>query len=457
LVGLFLGGAALLGAACEDSSSPGGGGGFDGGATFDAPSAVTDTGSPMADGAIPDASGDGALEPLGPVACGAPQNLAGLPGGNATPSGLRAASLPGGRMIVMWGEQATVGQLTPAYRLFDGNAWGAPVLFAHVGTSAELAVDGLGNVYVAYEVTSLSKISRNVLPAGATAFNAEDLVDYDISSAPAFRCSALASGALLTYRTATAYTSSRYDVGSSSWGAPATIATLSGAYDGRTASGTAATTKAAAAWLDPSGLHVSTYDGATWAAPALDPNAPVFATATKPTPAVFANGDPYVVWQEFGFTTKIRGHRYHVATQSWDPPEAIYDGPPPGNLLVEARVDAADRLTVAFQGQLPTKPVGAIVARNVGAGWSSTELDGLFSNPTLDRFGNVYVMTSSISSSAGLLNRVGAADTTWLPVTTTGITTNADPFEQMAVTFDLANRVNVFAISGGSLKVVVCK
>jgi hypothetical protein len=458
LIGLFLCGAVLLGAACEDPSSTAGGGGFEAGAQFDAPANDTSTtnpdGSPQTDGNAPDASGDGGAPVLGPVACGAPQTLAGLPGGNASASGLRAAALPGGRMIVVWNDQVTVGQLTPSYRLFDGATWGAAVAFANQGQVQEFAVDGLGNAYLTYQVTAQSKISRAVLAAGAAAFGAEQLVDID-GQEPRPRLGALASGSVLLYRAAGAYLASRYDVGAATWGAPVTVATFPGFALGRVGTGT--TNKAAAVWLDVAGVHVRTFDGATWAAPVDDPDAPVAPTSDQPNAVTASNGDAYVTWRESGATTKLRGHRYHVATQTWDAVETIYDGNPAGDLRVELRVDAADHLTAAFEGQLPAKALGAVVARNVGAGWSSTALDGFNSSPTLDRFGNVYAMTSSLSVNQALLNRAGVAGTTWLPSTPTGLSPVGDPFECAAVALDGASHANVFALSGGSLKVVVCK
>lgn len=448
--------------ACEDPSSSSGGASFDAGtAQFDAPfadtSTSTDSAPPPSDGGGTDAADAGSQ--LGPVSCGTPLDLSGLPG-NAVANGMRAASLPGGRMLVVWFEQATVGVFTPAYRIYDGANWSATKLFANPGTvlGIQLAVDGAGNAYVLYQLAGQLTASRSVLPVGATTFGAEDSFAFD-SVGPALKLVALASGALINYRPGTsAYLSTRYDVGTSTWGAPVTVTTFVTGAVGTVGSGT--TNKAAAAWSYIDGVHVATFDGATWAAPVTDPTAPVAPTSDQTTVVTFANGDPYVAWMEFGAATKLRGHRYHLGTQTWDPIETIFQSAdPPGSLVTQLVVDAADRLTMTFQGSLPGKPLGQIVARNLGAGagWTAAGFDGYSGTVTLDRFGNVYSQSVPASGSS-VLNRVGVTSTTWLAGAPTGFTgLNGHGLDSAAVAFDAANHANVFAIDSGKLRVVVCK
>lgn len=454
--------------ACGDDATPSGErrGSYEGDATFDDGGATDartpDSSTSGTDGAAAtdasafDGSSDTGPPVLGPIACGMRQFLATSGAGPRLESGLRAATLPGGRMLVMWNGQPTASQTRPSYRIYDGATWRPTLTFASDGEIRHLSVDGLGNAYVVYQPAGQSKLSRAVLAAGSAAFGAEDLIDVDVAQEPKARLSGLASGSLLLYRAADAYLASRYDVATATWGAPITLESFQGAAVGRLGVGT--TNKAAAVWLDAAGLHLRTFDGATWAAAVLDPVAPVAPVAHQPSATVLSNGDVYTMWIEPGPVTKVRGHLFHVATQTWDALNALYDGTPTYDLRNELRVDANDHLTATFVAEPPGKVAGIFVARNIGAGWSTTSFGGYAPNPVLDRFGNVYLGSASVVTGKGLLVRVAAASTTLLASTPTTLSPNfGDGLERLALALDGANHANVFALEPNGLVTAVCK
>ena len=455
VAGLCLGGLGLLGVgglACEDASSPSTPIDGDAGGLIDAPSGPGSDGAPTTDGG----GTDGAVIDLPTtIACGAPLELA-----TSVSYSPRAAKLPNGRVLVSWVDNVSATKFTPAYRVYDGATWGAKQSFdADVGGTTEVEADDLGNVFAAYRTAvSPTKIARAVLPAGGSTFGSAELVDRNENFTNLMELRALSAGAILLYRVTNDFVASRWDPGSGSWGTSAILGPATGGA-GEASLGTHGT-KAAAVWFAPK-LHVSTFDGTTWAAPVDEPDAPTTPTATAPRVGVFSNGDPFVAWRVGGNTMVIAGHRYRVATQTWDPVETIYSDKSGGDGNLDVLVDDADHVSVAFQGANTTQSegVGAVVARKVAATWELHSLAGVVNNPLLDSAGNLFVITSPTTIVSAVVERVGSGSATWLAPTPTGLAPLSNPGtrDSCAVSFDGAGHLLAFGVGDNKLRVTVCQ
>ncbi|MEO8797579.1 MAG: hypothetical protein ABI551_06820 [Polyangiaceae bacterium] len=420
------------------------GGGSDASASADAAprDAAPSDGSVTTDGGGADG---GSLIHTGIITCDAPFRVD------------TAGGAQGGVAVVASGDHALVGWHDAKLELrpVDGTTLGSTLsLGTDVNFVPFLVADPNGHAYAQWMNSAVAG-QRAIYSFAAASFGAT--TPFTATGAGDTSYDALAgtkSGALSVYPSFATGVGGEQSTGSS-WSAAgvSSVGTTSTAYGLRSAAAYGGDARAVIYYSFDLGmltLHVfASSGGATWTQAtrtisATIPYAGGFALA------VYANGDPFVAWDDKN--GELVGARYRVGTATWDPDQTIdtYDvTPTAAGATTHLTIDDSDHLTVSWTYASDASTYHTYYRRDVGAGLGVRKT--LSASPTttlvVDRVGTTYLLTAEKVGDAGTahvaVRRAGVGEPIFADAADTGIvaTTSAPTFapEPAAVAFDGAN------------------
>jgi hypothetical protein len=375
-------------------------------------------------------------------------------------SPLSAATFPGGKYAVTWGEGAGTGAPSLHTRFWDGAAWKAERAFTNdvsIGDGrALLAFDGTGRLFAHWLANGAGNMRRAVMAADGT-WGADEVGPGIVGET--FTLTGTPTTAWGLFSTGGNVTSSSYDPANGTWSAPEARRVGASPYSQVTLAwnGAKGSMLAFQPGLNSAGqMSVATYDGAAWSATAtqaMGVGGPLSGTYDARV-ATYANGDALVVWSEsHDATQQVWAVRYRAANAAFGAPQKLFEaatGTMGGGLSLF--IDAADHVTALFM-HFVTGENRVMALRDVGAGFSVATQLGVSYGRVIAAMdpasGAVAVEVGYAQGTPLSVVRVGAASTTWeAPVAT--------PFDSLtgagdgAIAFKSGSQPVIFRLTGPS-------
>jgi hypothetical protein len=462
LSSFVLASAAVAIAGCvSDSPSPqagldGGPGGLPDGApaNVDSGSAATDGATPDTDAdaggdaqTVGDAGTDAEVDASSPLTtCDPLQRIDTIRGVNGASTISAAGS--GDEWAVTWFQTAAVSPDAEAHwkgRFFDGAALATE---QDLGTDTSITqsptvADGAGHAFA--QRFEGAGGERRVFDFSTGLFAAGESVPIAHSGFDSMALAAIpGGGAISLYRDGTNVLADKWLPAQPAWTTTGLAGLPALSFGLRVVTNAAG--KAAALWYvsvtGGTDVTVTTYDGATWSAPATKNFPDADGTMGRIEPAIFSNGDVLIAWAQGPST--LSTVRLAAATGTFAAPVPIdtTSGATAGGLDVV--VDASDRITVAWilAGHV-------FVRRDLGAGFLAPEDAGASDAFRLDldrATSQVSLLTYSLPNLA--IRRIGPTSDTLGPAITTGvgISNGMNLKRDASVVFDTSGRPTVIAM-----------